>query len=770
MAFERAKVLKAAERFLSQGKIESAIKEYRQLVDHDENDYTTLNMLGDLCVRANKRDEAISCFVRIAEHYRDQEFTLKAIAMYKKVDRLKPRDPEIARNLAALYSTQGLIVDARAQYLIVAEAYTRTGQTKQALEILRKIADLDPQNVQIRLKLASSYLKENLPGEAGDAFKEAGARLFETGSFEESLDAYSKALEIQPFDEQALSGVVSAHTALGTADEAAELLERTVAERPDDVQLISMLANAYISADDARGAERATSMLLRQDASNYPRFIPVAELYLKAGETDEAARVLEGIVEQMLAGREENDLLELVNEVLARNPEHIKALRLLVRIHWWQRDMDKLRTALERLAEAAEAGGLAEDERYALTQLLRLAPDENKYLERLQAIGGVQDDIAEEPAFAPESVVTEVPAFESFAAVSDDSFGKTQSTEFETNSGDSPTFNDPSASFADLNEIVADELAVPVSERSSGGSGPVEFDFGDTTQDTVDDSVRASESPDDQESKREAMMKQELESVDFYLNQGYNDIALDTLQMLEGQFGAHPEIEMRRQRLSASTTPGSEETVSFEISGFETQEPAPGKDESAFEFNVSPENTAESKVSGPAPEVASKPAIDSGLAEIFEEFREAAEGESPADDDYETHYNMGTAYKEMDLLDEAIQEFQLAAAKTRPGDGTTRYLQCCNMLGHCFVQKNMPRAAILWFRKALDAPGHTEDEYLALRYELGSAYEQLGDIGRAIDVFTEVYGVNVSYRGVAERLKELDAKRSAGKGKRKKGK
>jgi hypothetical protein len=49
--------------------------------------------------------------------------------------------------------------------------------------------------------------------------------------------------------------------------------------------------------------------------------------------------------------------------------------------------------------------------------------------------------------------------------------------------------------------------------------------------------------------------------------------------------------------------------------------------------------------------------IDAGLAELFEEFRAAEEGDEVSED-YETHYNMGTAYKEMDLMDEAIQEFR----------------------------------------------------------------------------------------------------------------
>ena len=123
---------------------------------------------------------------------------------------------------------------------------------------------------------------------------------------------------------------------------------------------------------------------------------------------------------------------------------------------------------------------------------------------------------------------------------------------------------------------------------------------------------------------------------------------------------------------------------------------------------------------------------------MFEEFRAAEEADT-GHEDFETHYNMGTAYKEMDLMDEAVQEFQTAATLVKPGDGTSRFLQCCNMLGHCFMQKNMPEAAVIWFKKGLSAPGHTEDEYQALRYELASAYEQLGDLKHAREFYTEVY-------------------------------
>ncbi len=773
MAFEKAKVIKAAEKFLSQGKINAAIKEYRQIIANDDDDLTTLNMLGDLLARAGEKEEAASCFLRIAEYYREQQFTLKAIAMYRKIEKLKPRDPETARQLAELYSTQGLIADARAQYLVVADAYTRAGDSKQTLEVLHKVADLDPHNTDVRLKLAAGYLKEHMPAEAAKAYNEAANRLFENSHFEESLEAYSKALELRPQNRVALKGVVSAHVALGTADDAAELLEKAVADAPEDAELRSMLVQAYIDAEDAAGAERATAALISQDASNYRRYIEVARLHLKLGHAEEAARVLGTIIEQMLAAREESDLLELVNECLARDPGHVGSLRLLARIHWWQRDMEKLRGTLERLAESAETAGLTEDERYALTQLVRLAPDEQRYADRLNMLGGFLEDSSEatsmltEPSLAVSSSFESFPVGEAEPEIAEAAGG---GAEFEWNSVAEESLAQSEVSFADLNETnaQADFTVVP---------GPTLADSLTQFPEAFEDSGQTAEQVAAQQkgspANAKAMMEQELESVDFYITQGYSDIAFDTLELLERQFGSLPEIESRRERLRAE-----QHGVKAEIS--ESAQPvASGSAPKVETYSMADIAFGEIEIEQPpivsTPAAVSPPAapgsgIDSGLAEIFEEFRMEAEGESASsNEDYETHYNMATAYQEMDLLDEAIREFQIAAGMTGSADGTPRFFQCCNMLGHCFLQKGMPRAAVLWFKKGLDAPGRNPEEYKALQYELGSAYEAMGDLTRAIAAFTEVYGVDVGYRDIAEKLESLQA-RSAAQKKKKKGK
>ncbi|HVS83405.1 MAG TPA: tetratricopeptide repeat protein [Pyrinomonadaceae bacterium] len=734
MTFDKAKSLRAAEKYLELGKIPAAIKEYTQIAANEPDDFATINTLGDLHVRVGNQPAAISCFRRIAEHYREQDFALKAIAVYKKIDRLQPRDTEIATNLADLYAKQDLVVEARAHYLAVADAHNRAGNRQDALEILRKIADLDPQNTDIRIKLAEGYLKEGVKPEAAACFTEAGQRLLTRGAFDNALEAFGRSLEIRPTDIASLKGVLAAHSARGTADEAAEAIERVVASDPDNLELLSMLASAYVAADDAPPAERAIESLVAKESSAYLRYIDVARLYLRTDKVEDAVRVVACITEQMLAEREAEQLLVLVDELLACDSDNVQALRLLVRAHWWQRDMEKLGASLERLAEAAQAAGLESDERYALTQLTRLVPEHGHHAERLEQLGGAEETAELLPEFATSNESPSETTTDQFAFQSEAVSAPVGEAEFEWNS--------------------LGEITDAGSETSAEASGAQGFTF----ESIVAEELPSTSEPaveDDAESRNSDLRARELESVDFYIAQGYLDIAVDTLDLLERQFGSQPDIDIRRQRLQqASDTPIKEPAVQTETVDYEVDRtPAKGLNGSA---------QAPHEIAAPPHNINIEPApayqgIDPGLAEVFEEYRLSAEsdGETGTNGDYETHYNLGLAYKEMELFEEALQEFQVAVAMVKPGDGTPRYLHCCNLLGHCFMQNGVPRLALKWFSDGLNAPGASEDERQALRYELAAAYEHVGELNRAIALFTEVYGKNVSYRGVNERLRAL---------------
>ncbi|MGB2626346.1 MAG: tetratricopeptide repeat protein [Candidatus Acidiferrum sp.] len=140
------------------------------------------------------------------------------------------------------------------------------------------------------------------------------------------------------------------------------------------------------------------------------------------------------------------------------------------------------------------------------------------------------------------------------------------------------------------------------------------------------------------------------------------------------------------------------------------------------------------------------------LKEVFEEFR-AELGEMGAEDeDLETHYNLGIAFREMGLLEEAIGEFQKVAKANDRGKAFRYAMQCCTLLGLAFMEKGQPTIAAIWYERALETPGIDSESKLALRYDLGVAQESAGDLEAAIKSFSQVYAVNIDYRDVADRI------------------
>jgi tetratricopeptide (TPR) repeat protein len=275
----------------------------------------------------------------------------------------------------------------------------------------------------------------------------------------------------------------------------------------------------------------------------------------------------------------------------------------------------------------------------------------------------------------------------------------------------------------------------------------------------------------------------ELLEIDFCLEQGMVVDASERLQALERRFPGHAQLARRRMRLEGGAAEDArpalrdilsedfESVLDPELGRALTDEmargaesappatpvqgpPAPPLDESSLFsdeqefFNFAGELQTEMKQETGAPAVPEVSGGDVPLEEIFREFKKGVEQQlSP--EDYETHYNLGIAYKEMSLTDEAISEFQRAAKSPQYA------VECCSMLGLCFLEKGLPQLAVKWYRKGLDTPGIREEDRLGLQYDLANLYADLGDRENAYQTFLEIYGSNASFRDVGERLKEL---------------
>jgi hypothetical protein len=180
-----------------------------------------------------------------------------------------------------------------------------------------------------------------------------------------------------------------------------------------------------------------------------------------------------------------------------------------------------------------------------------------------------------------------------------------------------------------------------------------------------------------------------------------------------------------------------------------------GMDKLSPEFSQPAAEDAAARNAARIAEKAATPGDAGPLKEVFDEFRAELGEMGDEEEDLETHYNLGMAFREMGLLEEAISEFQKVAKASERGRPFRYSMQCCTLLGLAFMEKGQPSIAAMWYERALRLPDIDPDGELALRYDLGVAQEAAGELDAARKSFFQVYAVNIDYRDVGERIAAL---------------
>ncbi|MBV9088224.1 MAG: tetratricopeptide repeat protein, partial [Acidobacteriaceae bacterium] len=376
--FNKAKVLGAAEKFVQQGKFNNALAEYEKVVRHDPKDLTALNTAGDLYARLGRTEEAIQCFRRVADAYAADGFTVKAIAMYKKVTKLTPNSTDCIRKLAELYSQQGLNNDARVQYLQLADQFLRVNDHEQASKTFERLLDLDPENTTMQSRLADLYVKlgrqpearaiyfraaemharQDAPEAAEQALQRALAIdpefgpalimrarvLYDSGRYEDAVQCLERVrdLDSQP---EALRVSLRAHVALKNLGQAVPLAGKLVTVH-NDVSGVTACADAMIRAGEcetalrlyAQHADRLLATNARaliqglqgtiDDVKHNPAALDMLRsLYEKAGETTHLNEINELLAHALVQSGDlarARDLYKQLAEVEPDNPVHLQ--------------------------------------------------------------------------------------------------------------------------------------------------------------------------------------------------------------------------------------------------------------------------------------------------------------------------------------------------------------------------------------------------------------------------------------------------------------
>ncbi|MFY0580342.1 tetratricopeptide repeat protein [Cystobacter fuscus] len=174
---DKNKIIEAAAKLVAKGAYDKAIKEYQKVLDADPKDGRVLQKMGELFQKKNDNVQAAFYFTKVAEGYSADGFFLKAVALYKQVLKLNPNLLEVNLKLAELHQQLGLMSEAMAYFQIVANHYDKAGDVKNSLDTLKKMVDLDPENVASKIKLAELYARENMAREAAQEFKKAAEYL-----------------------------------------------------------------------------------------------------------------------------------------------------------------------------------------------------------------------------------------------------------------------------------------------------------------------------------------------------------------------------------------------------------------------------------------------------------------------------------------------------------------------------------------------------------------------------------------------------------------
>lgn len=291
MALDRTKVLEAAQKHLAKGAYDKAIAEYQKLVKDDPNDVRTWLKIGDLFTRKGQKAEATQTYGRVAETYAKQGFFLKAVAVYKQILKLDPDIIDVQLKLGEMYEQLALISDALATYEQVAATYAKQGSSEKALATLQRMVDLDPENIPVRIKYAESLSKANKVHEAADAF-EGGAKLLQ---------------------------------AQGRIDDYMKVAERLLFHRPEDVKLARELAELYLERRDAKRALSKLQVCFKSDPRDVKTLELLGDAFLGLEQKTKAISVFREIARIHLDGANKKERARILHRILELDPNDAEA-------------------------------------------------------------------------------------------------------------------------------------------------------------------------------------------------------------------------------------------------------------------------------------------------------------------------------------------------------------------------------------------------------------------------------------------------------------
>ncbi|MEM7412953.1 MAG: tetratricopeptide repeat protein [Myxococcota bacterium] len=293
MAANKRKILESARKLAQKGAKEKALAEYQKLLKLDPKDAKLRLEIGDAHRRWGQVDEAVDTYTRVAEQYMTEGFDARAVAVFKQILSLDAERLAAYTPLAELYERMGLTAEAIAALQTAADGYYKSGEREEALELLRRMANVDPANTMSRIKVADLLRQEGRNEDAVSEYSLAAEELERQGDVESVGNVYRRILELDESNVAAMGSLARNLSERGKLAEAVPLAERALQLDAGTVERYEVLAGLYdrLERPNERGeVYRKLADLYRQRGdedqarSILQRFVPAQELSADGGD------------------------------------------------------------------------------------------------------------------------------------------------------------------------------------------------------------------------------------------------------------------------------------------------------------------------------------------------------------------------------------------------------------------------------------------------------------------------------------------------------
>jgi len=702
---DRLKIIEQAEKYVRLGKLKEAIQEYEKLIEDDPSDVSINNIVGDLYVRLGQTERAIKAFERVANEYEKKSLYSQAFAIIKKICRLNPNNPAYFIKMADLSARQGFLADAKQEYLRLAERFLRDKNVEEAISMYEKVVKLDPEDFDIRMKLAALYKLDGRTEKAVEELLEAVNYKLSQRQLDDTEKFLREIKKLSPEDTRADLKLAQVLRLKGQGTKAIELAEAVLKKESNNLEAMTLLGNLYYEEGKLKAAKDMFITILNTYPSNVNARYRLGRIQLAEGEVDRAFEYFEPLIENYLKKKREEKAVGLLGLILSVRRDYLPAMERMAEILRQKKDLTRLeiidRAIINELKKIGEKSRMMSY--YA--ELVKLRPSDQKLAQEYRELKKelmVSDEEIKIDTWAPSpEEEEEIQAGLAQAEV----YQKEGLIRLARRVIEGLLLKFPNDSLLkqkleELNQVgptySEDELIKKVEKTTIIETQVVNPSKGKS--ETVKESKRKSGFP----LQDQILSEDKINPVDIFADTGI--IPIISSDSREKKFyDLQDSIRTELNMLSA--------VYLKQKKGVTTQ-------------------------------------FEKELSSIVADFKKGIKDKIP-EEDYQIHLQLGLAFMEQNLIDEAIEEFNLAS---RDKNLT---LECLTLVSHCYRLKGNLEEAEHWMNRAIKLVAPGSEQYFALIFDLGLIYEKAGDVEKALNIYREIQSWNPAYRSVSEKISRL---------------